>query len=213
MSGINGAINNFNNGVNNAVTQVGNVTQGAVQLGQALNGLNNALNGYPTDSYTAQSTIVPVNGKVSTKELFSEHTMNFPNPLENKFADRLAWFGIKDSQEFVSAASSPFKRSMMSFLVGFGNDRQYIRQKIDQWAGQADMVRAGVSTNDAKLLQAAGVRDVMQLGSLAGNPIAKGALYTQMGGIAMQYGFHFPNFGAVSSAIDRARTIPPVITW
>lgn len=212
MSGINGAVNNFNNSVNNAVGKVGNVTQGAVQLGQALNGLNNALNGYPTDQYNPATTVAPPSGKITTRELFTESTMYQPNPLESKFADRLSWFGISDSQKFVSAASSPFKRTMMSYLVGFGNDRQYIRQKIDQWAGQADLMRAGTSLNDAKLLQASGVGDVAQL-AVYGNPIDKGALYARMGAVALQSGLYMPNFGAVSSAVDRARTIPPVIRW
>ncbi|MEK7433742.1 MAG: hypothetical protein AABZ74_11465 [Cyanobacteriota bacterium] len=212
MSGISNGINNFNNSLNNAVGKVSDVTQGAVQLGQALNGLNNAVNGYPTDTYTTQSTAQPVNGAVPLKSLFAEHTMNYPNPLENKLADRLAFFGVSDSKEFVSAASAPWKRTMMSFLVGFGNDRQYIRAKIDQWAGQADLVRAGASTNDAKLLQMSGVGDVIQLAQY-GNPIDKGALYAKMGANAMQYGFNMPNFGAVSSAVDRARSIPPVIRW
>ncbi|GIW21774.1 MAG: hypothetical protein KatS3mg068_0781 [Candidatus Sericytochromatia bacterium] len=37
------------------------------------------------------------------------------------------------------------------------------------------------------------------------NPIDKGALYAAMGANAMQYGFYMPNFGALSSAIDKAK--------
>lgn len=204
LESINRGLNNFNN-------TVGNVTQQAVQLGQSLNGLNNALNGYPTDQYTPGST-APTNGKVELKTLFTGHAQYMPNPLENKFADRLAWFGINDSQEFLKAASSPFKRSMMSFLVGFGNDRQYIKGKINEWAGQADILRTGVSVNDARLMQLSGVRDVGAM-TMYANPIDKGALYAAMGANAMQYGFYMPSMGTVSSAVDRAKSIPPTITW
>lgn len=205
-------LESINNSINKFTNQVGNVTQQSVQLGQALSGLNNALNGYPTDTYTPGSTTPANNGTVELKALFTEHAMYQPNPLEMKFADRLAWFGINDSQEFAKAASTPFKRSLMSFLVGFGNDRQYIRGKVDQWAGQADIIRTGVSPNDAKLLQLTGVRDAAHL-STYGNPIDKGALYTAMGVNSMQYGFYMPSMGVVSSAIERAKTMPPVVRW
>lgn len=203
----------INNSLNNFNTQMGQVTQGAVQLGQSLNGLNNALNGYPTDTYTPGSTTVPPNGKIELKSLFTGHAQYQPNPLENKFADRLAWFGINDSQEFVKAASTPFKRNLMSFLVGFGNDRQYIKGKINEWAGQADIMRVGgTSLNDARLMQMTGVRDGAALNMYA-NPIDKAALYAAMGANAMQYGFYMPSMGTVSSAVDRARNVPPVIRW
>lgn len=207
------SLESINNSINNFTNQVGQVTQGAVQLGQSLNGLNNALNGYPTDTYTPGSTTAPVNGKIELKALFTGHAQYMPNPLENKFADRLGWFGINDSQEFVKAASSPFKRTMMSFLVGFGNDRQYIKGKINEWAGQADIIRAGgVSLNDARLMQLSGVRDGAAL-TMYANPIDKGALYAAMGANAMQYGFYMPSMGVVSSAVDKAKTVPPVIRW
>lgn len=208
MSGL----NSINNGLNNFANQMGNITQQTVQVGQALNGLNNALNGMPTDTYAPGTTAPTVDGKVELRALFTEHTMYQPNPLEYKFSERLAWFGINDSKEFVQAASSPFKRSLMSFLVGFGNDRQYIRGKIDQWAGQADLIRTGASINDARLMQLSGVRDTGHL-STYGNPIDKAALYAAMGANAMQYGFFMPNMGVVSSAVDQARMMPPVIRW
>ena len=207
------SLESINNGINNFVNQVGQVTQQSVQLGQSLNGLNNALNGYPTDTYTPGSTTPPVNGKIELKSLFTGHAQYQPNPLENKFADRLGWFGIKDSQDFAKAASTPFKRTMMSFLVGFGNDRQYIKGKINEWAGQADIIRAGgVSLNDARLMQLSGVRDGAAL-TMYANPIDKGALYAAMGANAMQYGFYLPSMGTVSSAVDRAKTTPPIIRW
>jgi hypothetical protein len=212
INSINNTFNNINNGLNNAVNTMGDFTQGAVQLGQALNGLNNALNGMPTDQYVAGSTVANPSGKVELKKLFAENGQYWPNPLENRFADRLAWFGINDSQEFLKAANTPFKRSMMSFLVGFGNDRKYIRQKIDQWAGQADLVRTGASVNDAKLMQISGVKDSLHL-SMYSNPIDKGALYAAMGANAMQYGFYMPSLGALSSSIDKAKTLPPIIRW
>ncbi len=208
MSGL----ESINKGLNNFTNTVGGVTQQAVQLGQSLNGLNNALNGYPTDQYTPGSTAPPVNGKVELKALFTSHAQYMPNPLENKFADRLAWFGINDSQEFLKASSSPFKRSMMSFLVGFGNDRQYIKGKVNEWAGQADLLRTGVSLNDARLMQLSGVRDVGHMTQYS-NPIDKGALYAAMGANAMQYGFYMPSMGTVSSAIEQSRNIAPIIKW
>ncbi len=208
MSGL----DSINKGLNNFTNTVGNVTQQGVQLGQALNGLNNALNGMPTDQYTSGSVQPSVGGKVALKPLFTENGQYQPNPLETKFADRLSFFGITDSQKFASAASTPFKRSMMSFLVGFGNDRQYIKQKIDQWAGQADIIKTGASINDAKLMQMTGVRDVGHLSTYA-NPIDKGALYAAMGANAMQYGFHMPNMSSVSAQIDAARQIAPTIRW
>ncbi|RYX98822.1 hypothetical protein EON78_04360 [bacterium] len=132
--------------------------------------------------------------------------------MENKFADRLSWFGIKDSESFVKAASTPFKRNLMSFLVGFGNDRQYIKGKINEWAGQADMMRTGVSLNDARLMQLTGVRDAGHMQQY-GNPIDKGALYAAMGANAMQYGFYMPSMGTISTAIDKSRTMAPIINW
>ena len=208
MSGL----ESINKGLNNFTNTVGGVTQQAVQLGQSLNGLNNALNGYPTDQYTPGSTAVPVNGKIELKSLFTAHAQYMPNPLENKFADRLAWFGINDSQEFAKAASTPFKRTMISFLAGFGNDRQYIKGKINEWAGQADILKTGVSLNDARLMQLTGVRDVGHMTQYS-NPIDKGALYAAMGANAMQYGFQMPSMGTVSSAIEKSRNIAPTIRW
>lgn len=212
INGLNNTFNNINNALNSATNTMGDFTQGAVQLGQSLNGLNNALNGMPTDQYVPGSTTGNPSGKVETKKLFAENGQYWPNPLENKFADRLAWFGIDNSEEFLKAASTPFKRSMMSFLVGFGNDRKYIRQKVDQWAGQADLVRTGASVNDAKLMQVSGVKDSLHL-SMYSNPIDKGALYAAMGANAMQYGFYMPNMGALSSSIEKAKTLAPVVRW
>lgn len=206
------SLSSISNSINNATNKFGDFTQQTVQVGQALNGLNNALNGMPTDTYSPASVTPPVDGKVSTKTLFTNHGQYMPNPIENKFADRLAWFGINDSKEFVSAASSPFKRSLMSYLVGFGSDRQYIRGKIDQWAGQADMVRTGVTLNDARLMQISGVRDVGHL-TMYANPIDKGALYTAMGANAMQYGFYMPSMNVVSTAVNNAMTLQPIIRW
>jgi hypothetical protein len=213
MTDFNTTMNNINTGLNNASNTFGNFTQQTVQMGQALNGLNNALNGMPTDSYAPGSTTANTSGKVDLKPLFAQNGQYWPNPLENKFADRLAWFGIKDSAEFVSAASTPFKRSLMSYLVGFGNDRQYIRQKIDQWAGQADLVRTGASLNDAKLMQLTGAVDSTYLGYAYANPVSRSAFYAAMGANAMQYGFYMPSMGAVTSAVQRAQTLPPVIRW
>jgi len=212
INSINNTFNNINNGLNSAVNTMGNFTQSAVELGQALNGLNNALNGMPTDQYVPGSTVANPTGKVELKKLFAENGQYWPNPLENRFADRLAWFGIDDSQEFLKAANTPFKRSLMSFLVGFGNDRKYIRQKIDQWVGQADLVRTGVSVNDAKLMQISGVKDSLHL-SMYGNPIDKGALYAAMGANAMQYGFYMPSMGTLSSAIEKSKTLQPIVRW
>lgn len=208
MSGL----ESINKGLNNFANSVGQVTQQAVQVGQSLNGLNNALNGFPTDQYTPASITPPANGKIELKSLFTGHAQYQPNPLENKFADRLSWFGIKDSESFVKAASTPFKRNLMSFLVGFGNDRQYIKGKINEWAGQADIMRTGVSLNDARLMQLTGVRDAGHMQQY-GSPIDKGALYAAMGANAMQYGFYMPSMGTISTAIDKSRTMAPIINW
>jgi hypothetical protein len=213
MTDFNTTMNNINNGLNNASNAFGGFTQQTVQFGQALNGLNNALNGMPTDTYTPGSTMANPSGKVDLKPLFASNGQYWPNPLENKFADRLSWFGIKDSQEFVEAASTPFKRSLMSFLVGFGNDRTYIRQKIDQWTAEADLVRTGASLNDAKLMHMTGAIDSTYLGYAYGNPINRSGFYAAMGANAMQYGFMMPSMGAVTAAVERAKTLPPIVRW
>jgi len=205
-------LNSINTSINNAANTFGTYAQQGVQLGQALNGLNNALNGMPTDYYTPASVTPPVDGKVTLQTLFTGHGQYMPNPLENKFSERLAWFGIQDSKEFVQAADAPWKRSLMSFLVGFGDNRTYIRNKIDEWAGQADLVRVGTTLNDARLMQVSGVRDASHL-TVYNNPVHKSALYAAMGANAIQYNFYMPAMGAVSSAIDKAMVTPPVIRW
>lgn len=213
MTDFNTTMNNINTGLNNASNSFGDFTQQTVQLGQSLNGLNNALNGYPTDTYSPGSTMPNPSGKVDLKPLFAGNGQYWPNPLETKFADRLGWFGIKDSQSFESAASSPFKRSLMSYLVGFGSDQKYIRGKIDQWAGQADLIRTGASLNDAKLMQMTGAVDAPYLGYAYANPISRSAFYAAMGANAMQFGFRMPSMGAVTSAVEAAKNLPPVIRW
>ena len=79
-------LNSINNGMNKFANQMGDITQGAVQLGQSLNGLINALNGMPTDQYNPTSIVPSVDGKVPLRALFTENTMYMPNPLEYKFS-------------------------------------------------------------------------------------------------------------------------------
>ena len=211
-------IRNINNGLNSFGNTVGQVTQQSVQLGQSLNGLNNALNGMPTDTYTPGSTAPAQDGKVPLPSLFTDQGNYMPDPLEQKFADKLHTWGwlfngfksVNTSEDFVNAASTPFKRNMMSYLMGFGAEKTYIGQKINDWAGQADLIRTGVSVNDAKLMQITGVRDSTHLQSY-GNPIHKTALYSAMAANALQYGLYLPNINTISTAIDNSRTLTPIL--
>lgn len=208
----------INTGLNNASNTMGQFTQQSVQLGQSLNGLNNALNGMPTDTYTPSSITPAQDGKVPLQALFTDQGSYMPNPVEQKFADKLETWGwlfngfksVKTSEDFVNAASSPFKRTMMSYLMGFGQEKKYIGQRINEWAGQADLIRTGVSVNDAKLMQITGVRDSVHLQAY-GNPVHKTALYSAMAANALQYGLYLPNINTVSTAIDTSRTLTPIL--
>lgn len=146
---------------------------------------------------------------------FFDDPMRPPHPLNYKLANRLSWFGVNDQTEFLKAARSPIKRKLMSYLGGvFLNkqDRQYLDYQIAAWAGQADLMRTGVDLSTARLLQVSGAGDIPTLARY-GNPIDKGALFAAMGANALQYGYHMPNFGSVTNAINQARGITPEIQW
>ena len=137
------------------------------------------------------------------------------HPLNQKLLQRLNWFGIDTSEEYLKAASTPFKRSMMSMLSGVflsSNDRNYIKYQINSWASQADLLRTGVDLTTARLMQVSGVIDTPSLARY-GNPIDKGVIYAAMAANCLQYGYRMPSFGEVSSAVEKAKLLPPKIYW
>lgn len=201
--------------------QVTNPT--AVRIQQALAPIEKAANNVNTAMYSAmggtdtyQANSIPAAPvKVPMYTLVND-TMRPPNPLDFKIANRLSWVGITDSESFLKAASSPFKRTMISYLAGglFLNkqDRQYVNYQIGAWAGQADLMRSGADLGTARLMQVSGAGDVGML-SRYRNPIDKGVFYAAMSANAIQYGYWMPSFSTVSQMIDRASTTAPVIRW
>lgn len=167
-----------------------------------------------TDTY--QANAIPVAPtKVPMYHLVND-TMRPPNPLDFKIANRLSWVGINDSESFLKAANTPFKRTMISYLAGglFLNkqDRQYANYQIGAWAGQADLMRTGADLSTARLMQVSGAGDVAML-SRYRNPIDKGVFYAAMAANAIQYGYFMPSHSVVSQMVDRAATTPPQIRW
>ncbi|HEY9841526.1 MAG: hypothetical protein ACAI44_11240 [Candidatus Sericytochromatia bacterium] len=167
-----------------------------------------------TDTYQANS--LPVTPTKVPLYQFFDDPMRPPNPLTYKIANRLSWVGINNSEDFLKAASSPFKRTMMSYLAGglFLNsqDRNYVNYQIGAWAGQADLMRTGADLPTARLMQISGAGDVALL-SRYRNQIDKGVFYAAMSANALQYGYWMPSFSVVSQMVDRAANTPPVIRW
>lgn len=186
---------------------------------KAANNVNQAMYqgmnpGMTADAYQANSLPVTVQ-KVPLQQFFDD-TMRPPHPLNYKIANRLAMVGITDSQKFLKAADTPFKRTMMSYLAGglfLGKqEREYVKYQLGAWAGQADLMRTGTDLPTARLMQVSGAGDIPTLARY-GNGIDKGALYAAMAANAIQYGYHMPPMGAVSAAVEKARTLPPQIRW
>lgn len=174
-------------------------------------GMTTAMGG---DTYTANSIpAAPV--KVPMYNLVNDN-MRPPHPLDFKIANRLSWVGINDSESFLKAADTPFKRKMISYLAGglfLGKqDRQYVDYQIGAWAGQADLMRSGADLTTARLMQVSGAGDVAML-SRYRNPIDKGVFYAAMSANALQYGYYMPSFSVVSQMVDRAANTAPVIRW
>ncbi len=167
-----------------------------------------------TDTYQANS-IPATPTKVPMYNLVND-TMRPPHPLDFKIANRLSWVGINDSESFLKAADTPFKRKMISLLAGglFLNkqDRQHVDYQIGAWAGQADLMRTGADLSTARLMQVSGAGDVAML-SRYRNPIDKGVFYAAMSANALQYGYWMPSFSTVSQMVDRASTTPPQVRW
>lgn len=201
--------------------QVTNST--AIKIQQALQPVQNAANQVNTAMYSAmggtdtyQANAVPAQPqKVSMQQLVNDH-MRPPHPIDFKIANRLSWVGINDSESFLKAANTPFKRTLISYL-GAGlflnkQDRQYANYQIAAWAGQSDLMRAGADLPTARLLQVSGAGDASMLARYR-NPIDKGVLYAAMSANALQYGYWMPPFQQVSQMIDRAGAVPPTIRW
>lgn len=170
--------------------------------------------GMATDAYQANS-LPTTPTKVPMYSLVNDN-MRPPNPLDFKIANRLSWVGITDSESFLKAADTPFKRKMISYLAGglFLNrqDRQYVDYQIGAWAGQADLMRLGADLGTARLMQVSGAGDVAMLSryrGLADKPIFYGAMAAN----AIQYGYWMPSQSAVAQLIDKAATTAPVIRW
>lgn len=197
------------------------IQQALAPIEKAANQVNAAMYGttptMATDSYTATTATAPTQ-KVPLHQFFDDQ-MRPPHPLDYKIANRLSWVGITDSEKFLKAADTPFKRKLISYLAGgiFLNkqDRQYVDYQIAAWAGQADLMRIpGVDLQMARLMQISGAGDVPTLARYNGGfGLDKGAFYAAMAANAVQYGYWMPNFTSVSAAIDRARTLPPRIRW
>ncbi|MGE3726645.1 MAG: DUF4332 domain-containing protein [Candidatus Sericytochromatia bacterium] len=196
------------------------IQQALAPIEKAANQVNTAMYGSPTmatDSYTTTTTTAPAQ-KVPLYQFFDDR-MRPPSPLDYKIANRLSWVGITDSDKFLKAADTPFKRTMMSYLAGglFLNkqDRDYVNYQIGAWAGQADLMRVpGVDLTMARLMQTSGAGDVATLSRYTGGfGLDKGAFYAAMAANAVQYGYWMPNFSSVSTAIDRSKTVPPQIRW
>ena len=139
------------------------VETAATQFNTAMYGGTTAMSG--TDTYQGAAAPTPAQ-KVPLYEFFND-TMRPPNPLDFKLANRLSWVGINDSESFLKAASTPFKRKMISYLAGglfLGKqDRQYVDYQIAAWAGQADLMRTGADMRTARLMQVSGAGDVSML--------------------------------------------------
>lgn len=182
------------------------------------NTINGALYNTPTmgtDSYNTSIASVPPQVQAVPLYQFFDDPNKPPNPLNYKLASRLSWFGINDSQEYLKAANTPFKRSLIRLLGGIflnKQDSEYLKYHISAWACQADLMRTGADLQTARLMQISGAGDVSTLSRYA-SIIDKGALYAAMGANALQYGYHMPTFKAVSQYIDTARTLQPVIRW
>jgi len=186
---------------------------GANSVNQAIyQGTTSAMGG---DSYQG-GPVSPAQVQKVDLRFFFDDTMRPPNPLDHKISSRLSMVGIKDSQAFLKAANTPFKRKMISYLAGglFLNkqDRNYVNYQVSAWAGQADLMRTGVNMQTARLMQTSGAGDVANL-TRYNNPVDKGAFYAAMAANALQFGYQMPSFGEVSSAIERSRQTPPVIQW
>lgn len=201
----------------------------ALKIQQTLAPIQNAANKVNTGMNTAMTSAMggdtyQANGsnasapvqKVPLYQFFDDYNRP-PNPLDLKLARRLSMFGISDSQEFLQAASSPFKRKMISYLGGVflnSRDRQYLDYQIAAWAGQADLMRTGADLQTARLMQVSGAGDTPTLARYNGlGGLDKGMLYGAMAANALQYGYFMPSFGVVSSAVERSRNLPPVIQW
>lgn len=167
-----------------------------------------------SDQWQATAAAMPNAQNVPLYYLFNDPARP-PHPLNQKLLQRLNWFGIDTSEEYLKAASTPFKRSMISMLAGVflaENDRKYIKYQINAWASQADLLRTGSDLNTTRLMQVSGVIDTPTLARY-GNPIDKGVLYAAMAANSLQYGYHMPSFGEVSSAVERAKLLPPKVYW
>lgn len=194
----------------------------AVKIQQALAPVEKAANsvttamygGMTTDSY--QSNALPTAAPAVPLYQFFDDPMRPPNPLTYKIANRLSWVGINNSQDFLKAADSPFKRTMISYLAGglFLNrqDRDFVNYQISAWAGQADLMRTGADLPTARLMQVSGAGDVALL-SRYRNTVDKGVFYAAMSANALQYGYWMPSFSTVSQMIDKAANTPPQIRW
>lgn len=196
------------------------IQQTLAPIQTAANKVNTGMNSAMTtamggDTYTASNASAPVQ-KIPLYQFFDDYNRP-PNPLDHKLARRLSIFGINDSQEFLEAASTPFKRKMISYLGGVflnSRDRQYLDYQIAAWAGQADLMRTGVDLQTARLMQVSGAGDVATLSRYSGlGGLDKGMLYGAMAANALQYGYFMPSFGVVSSAVERSKTLAPVIWW
>ena len=167
-----------------------------------------------TDQYQPTGTTAGSAQNMPLYYLFNDPSRP-PHTLNYKLLQRLDTFGVKTTDDYLKAASTPFKRSMISLLAGVfmnSQDRQYIKYQINAWASQADLMRTGVDVNTARLLQVSGVPDSPTL-SRYSNPVDKGALYAAMGANCLQYGYTMPSFSTVSTAVDKANTITPKLSW
>lgn len=215
---VNGQVNQYQPYANNPTANKINewlkpIETGATNFNQALyTGTTQAMGG---DNYQATGNASVQVQKVPLRQFFDD-TMRPPHPLDHKIASRLSMVGINDSQEFLEAANTPFKRKLISYLAGGlflnKNDRNYVNYQVAAWAGQADLMRTGVSMQTARLMQTSGAGDIPNL-TRYNNPVEKGALYAAMAANAIQYGYYMPSFGEVSSAIERSRQLPPEIRW
>ncbi|MGV3523013.1 MAG: hypothetical protein ACO1RX_02250 [Candidatus Sericytochromatia bacterium] len=198
--------------VNNTAVKIQQFLAPVEKMGQQI---NTAMYGsMGTDTY--QANALPAAPQKAPMYQMVNDTMRPPNPLDFKIANRLSWVGITDSESFLKAANTPFKRTMISYLAGglFLNkqDRNYVNYQIGAWAGQADLMRAGADLGTARLLQVSGAGDVAML-SRYRNGVDKGILYGAMSANALQYGYYMPSYQTVSQMVDRAAQTAPTIRW
>jgi hypothetical protein len=128
---------------------------------------------------------------------------------------KLNSLGINNTQELLRAASTPWKRAVLSTMVA-SFDRQVTKtlatQWINYWLGQSDLLRTGMQLDTARLLQRSGISDVPTLARYWA-PFDRLALYTTLTTNAIRFGYRMPSWGEFSMSLDAARSLPWSVRW